>query len=110
MNEYYNSQGQLGILDQGISPNDYDVLKSVVQPRVDDPELLNEYIGAYVMIARNLNLTVAQFADLLREQGSDYNQDVFLAGYLNQNRVSNAKIGVALSLDTPLHIRREIRA
>lgn len=110
MSTYFNSQGQTGPIDVAIEATQYDSLKSLVQDRVSDPELQKEYIAAFALVAKSLNLTAGQFADLIRRQGDSYEQDVWLAGYLNQNRVSNAKLGVALSLDTPLSVLREIRA
>ena len=66
--------------------------------------------SAFALIAQTLDLTTAQFAELLRQQGDSYEQDAFLAGYLNDNRVRNAKLGIALNLDTPDYIYREIKA
>jgi hypothetical protein len=92
-----------------IEATQYDALKNIVEARVSDPALQQEYIAAFAVIAQNLGLTTGQFAQVLREQGDSYEQDVFLAGYLNDSRVRNAKIGVALNLDTPEYIYREIR-
>lgn len=108
--EIFNDQGSLGPTDISIDANQYDLLKNIVQSKVEDPAIVDEYIGAYALIARNLNITITEFVELLRSQGSDYDQDIFLAAYLNQSRVSNAKIGVKLNLNTPEHVRREIRA
>jgi hypothetical protein len=105
-----NSRGQMGYLDVAIEATQFDALKSIVESRVTDPELQKEYIYAFAVVAQNLNLTAGQFAEVLRQQGDSYDQDAFLAGYLNDNRVRNAKIGIALNLDTPDHILREIRA
>lgn len=110
MAQQLNSKADVEQLPRGISPADYDFLRSIVEPRVQDPELVNEYVGAYIQVAAQLNLRPSAFAQLLQEQGSDLNQDLFLAGFLNQNRVANARLGVALDLSTPEHIRREIRA
>jgi len=110
MAQIFNSQGQLGPIDTSIEATQYDVLKNLIESKVSDPALWPEYIAAYVMIAQNLNLTVGAFVDLLRAQGSDYDQDAYLAAYMNQNRVANARIGIALDLSTPDYIRREIRA
>jgi hypothetical protein len=100
----------MGPIDVSIEATQYDNLKSLVQTRVSDPELQKEYIAAFALVAKSLNLTVAQFADLMRQQGDSYEQDVWLAAYLNENRVSNAKLGVTLNLNTPISVLREIRA
>ena len=100
----------MGQLDQSIEATQYDVLKNLIQSKVSDPLLWDEYAAAYIEIARTLNLSVTQFVELLRAQGSSYEQDAYLAAYLNQNRVANARIGIALDLSTPLYIRREIQA
>lgn len=110
MSTYFNSQGQTGPIDVAIESTQFDALKSLVQTRVSDPELQKEYIAAFAIVAKSLNLTAGQFADLMRQQGDSYEQDVWLAGYLNQNRVSNSKLGVALNLNTPFSVQREIRA
>jgi len=106
MSDILNNQ----VTDNGIDPLAYEELKFIVSSRVEDPILLNEYIGAYAMVAQSLNLTIPQFVDLLRNLGGEFEQDAFLAGYLNQNRVANAKIGVLLELNTPFYVRREIKA
>lgn len=110
MSEIFNRKGQLDQIDISIDANQFDILKNFVQQRVEDTALIDEYIGAFALIARNLNVTVAEFVNLLKSQGSTAEQDIFLAGYLNQTRVANAKIGVMLNLNTPQHILREIRA
>lgn len=97
-------------IETGLDANSYDILRNLVQNRVEDPELINEYVGAYAQVAINLNMSIPSFVELLRNQGSTAEQDIFLAGYLNQTRVANAKIGVILNLNTPQHILREIRA
>lgn len=97
-------------IEIGLDANSYDLLKNLVQSRVEDPELINEYVGAYAQVANNLNMSISSFVELLKSQGSTAEQDIFLAGYLNQTRVANAKIGVMLNLNTPQHILREIRA
>jgi hypothetical protein len=106
MSDILNNQ----VVDNGIDPLAYEELKCIVASRVEDPVLLNEYIGAYAMVAQSLNMTIPLFVDLLRNLGGEFEQDAFLAGYLNQNRVANAKIGVLLELNTPFHVRREIKA
>jgi hypothetical protein len=98
------------LIDRGLDANSYDILKNLVESRVEEPELVDEYVGAYALVATNLNMSIASFAEFLRQQGSTAEQDIFLAGYLNQSRVANAKIGVGLNLNTPQHILREIRA
>ena len=110
MAEIFNARGQMGQLDQSIEATQYDVLKNLVQSKVSDPLLWDEYTAAYAEIARTLNMTVTQFVELLRAQGDDYQQDAYLAAYLNQNRVANARIGIALDLSTPTFVRREIQA
>jgi hypothetical protein len=110
MAQIFNSSGQTGALDISIESTQYDVLKNLVQSKVSDPALWPEYIAAYTMIAQNLNISVGEFAELLRSQGSDYQQDAYLAAYMNQYRVANARIGIALDLSTPVHVLREIRA
>lgn len=97
-------------IETGIDANSYDILRNLVQSRVEDPVLLDEFIGAYAQVAINLNMSIPSFVELLKSQGSTADQDIFLAAYLNQTRVANAKIGVTLNLNTPLHVRREIRA
>lgn len=97
-------------IDTGLDANSYDLLRNLVQNRVEDPALVDEYVGAYAQVAVNLNMSIASFVELLKNQGSTAEQDIFLAGYLNQTRVANAKIGVMLNLNTPQHILREIRA
>lgn len=108
--EYFNSKGQLGPLTESIDANQYDALKSLVSKKVSDPALVEEYMGAYVMVAKQLNMSITEFCDVLKKQGSDYDQDVFLAGYLNRSRVANAKLGVLLTITAPPAILREIRA
>ena len=110
MAEIFNARGQMGQLDQSVEATQYDVLKNLIQSKVSDPLLWDEYIAAYTEVARTLNLTVTQFVELLRAQGNDYQQDAYLAAYLNQNRVANARIGIALDLNTPVFVRREIQA
>ena len=110
MAEIFNNRGELSQLDVAIEANQYDILKNLVQSKVEDPALIDEYVGAYALIANNLNITITQFVELLRSQGTAAEQDIFLAAYMNQTRVANAKIGVLLNLNTPEHIRREIRA
>lgn len=110
MADIYNATGQLGPIDEGIDATQYEVLKNLIQSKVSEPALWNEYIAAYVEIARTLNMTVTEFTELVRSQGDDYQQDAYLAAYMNQNRVANARIGIALDLYTPIHIQREIQA
>lgn len=110
MSEIFNNRGQLGPIDVSIEATQYDMLKNLVQQRVEDPVLIEEYIAAFIQVAKNLNVTISEFVELLTKQGTQTEQDIFLAGYLNQTRVANAKIGVTLNLNTPLHVRREIRA
>jgi hypothetical protein len=108
MAQTINIQDQ--IIDLGLDPNGYDLLKNLVQSKVEDAELVNEYIGAYAQVAVNLNMSIPAFVEFLQQQGTTAEQDIFLAGYLNQTRVANSKIGVLLNLNTPTHILREIRA
>jgi hypothetical protein len=104
------SDTQDQFIQPGLDANSYDLLKNLVQGRLEDPVLVDEYVGAYAQVANNLNMSIPAFVELLKNQGSAADQDIFLAAYLNQTRVANAKIGVTLNLNTPVHILREIRA
>lgn len=108
MEQLFDTQNQY--IEIGLDANSYEILKNLVQERLEDKVLIDEYVGAYAQVANNLNMTINDFVALLRTQGSLVEQDIFLAGYLNQTRVANAKIGVILNLNTPQHILREIRA
>lgn len=110
MAEFFNTQSTLGPISRSLDANQYELLRAQVSQRVTDPALVDEYLGAYVQVARELNMSITEFVELLNNQGSDYDQDVFLAGYLNRNRVANARLGVLITLTAPASIAREIRA
>lgn len=109
MSLVYNKSGQIGLTDDpALEATQYDILRSTVQARVSDPAMVDEYVAAYAQVAANLSMSIMEFVEMLNAQGTDYQQDIFMAAYLNDIRVANARIGVALDLGTPPWIKREI--
>lgn len=93
-----------------ISADDYDIVFGFASNRVSDPALINELVGAYIEIAKQLNISPAEFVIKVKNQGSDFAQDVYLTYYMNSIRVKNAMFGV-MAVQMPVEsIAREIRA
>lgn len=94
----------------GIDSGTYDYVRAFAATRSKDPVVIDEAVQAYIEIAKLLEITPIEFIHQIRSYGTKLEQDVFLAGYLNQVRYKNALIGVTIGYRAPDHVARELRA
>ncbi len=97
------------VKSSSMNSNTYDYVQAFVKSRTNNPVIINELITAYTLIANNLGININQFLQLVESQGTTYEQDLYLANYLNTVRVKNSLLGVVRNVGTPLYIQREIQ-
>lgn len=93
-----------------ISAGNYNLVQAFVSSRISDPIIMDQLVQAYTEIAASLNISVQEFIQLVQSQGSNRDQDLYLATLLNTVRASNALIGVGGTNTPPVFIAREISA
>lgn len=108
MSMIYETQ-QVGQVVPGVESHEYDYVRAFAAERSRDPTVINEMVTAYIEIAKMLGIKASEFVARVRQHGTKIDQDVFLAGYLNQVRYKNALIGITVGYRTPLPVLREIR-
>ena len=94
----------------GVDSASYDYVRAFAATRSKDPAIIDEMVSAYIDIADVLEISPVEFIQQIKSYGTKAEQDIFLAGYLNQVRVKNALIGISLGFTAPFHVQREIRA
>ena len=94
----------------GIEKNSYDYAQAYAATQSSNTTVVNELVQAYNLIAANQGISVYQFLQTLAQQGSSYQQAVYLTAQLNNVRVRSALLGVPPASSTPAFIAREISA
>ena len=94
----------------GLDATAYDYLRAFAATRSSDPVVVDEAVQSYIEIAKILDITPVEFVNQVKQHGTKLEQDMFLAGYLNQVRYKNALIGITIGYRAPDHVARELRA
>jgi len=97
-------------MNTSIERTSFDYSRAYAESQSSNPTVVSELVQAYNLIAQNLGISVFQFLQQLKNQGTDQQQAIYLATQLNSVRPRSALIGVAPILTTPKFISREIAA
>jgi len=89
--------------------NVYDYIRAFALARASDPVIVDALVETYTMIAQGLGISPIQFVQRVQAQGNTFDQDLYLATYMNTVRAKNALIGVAGGRGTPYFVAREIQ-
>lgn len=104
---YGNPQAQQ---TNAISGNTFDAVRAYAASQTSVPELVDELVQTYILVAQKLGITAVQFIQQIQEQGTTQAQQIYLASYLNSVRLRNALLGVSNNPGPPYFIQREIVA
>jgi hypothetical protein len=93
----------------GIERNAFDYARAYAETQSSNSIIVSELQQAYILIAKNLNISVYDFIQILESKiGTE--RAIYLAAQLNSVRPRNSLLGVLSTNNTPLFISREIAA